>query len=268
MYYSTLQIFYLIKRSWICIFVGPIAQLVRATNCELDRDVSPQAYTLQKGQSVARGFKPHRPYSFWIEFLILHQNIWYYDYFHIYLYMNYNDYNTQKLRGLKRKLELIKSRGGKCELCGYDRNIAVLEFHHINPDEKEFQLDMRHLSNTSLERLKEEADKSQLLCANCHREVHNPHLGMDEVEDLVNTEAKDKTSFENMTGSVCPVCGKRFPKSKGKIYCSKECRDADKHYPSLEEVNEQYEILKNWEKVAQHFGLTRRVIQGIRKKHS
>lgn len=34
-----------------------------------------------------------------------------------------------------------------------------------------------------------------------HREVHNPHLGMDEVEDLVNTEAKDKTSFENMTGS-------------------------------------------------------------------
>jgi hypothetical protein len=93
--------------------------------------------------------------------------------------MNYNDYNTQKLRGLKRKLELIKSRGGKCELCGYDRNIAVLEFHHINPDEKEFQLDMRHLSNTSLERLKEEADKCQLLCANSHREVHNPHLGMD-----------------------------------------------------------------------------------------
>lgn len=33
-------------------------------------------------------------------------------------------------------------------------------------------------------------------------------------------------------------------------------------------VNEQYEILKNWEKVAQHFGLTRRVIQGIRKKDS
>nr|DAJ95294.1 MAG TPA: GROUP II INTRON-ENCODED PROTEIN LTRA/RNA, GROUP II INTRONS, RIBONUCLEOPROTEIN.8A [Caudoviricetes sp.] len=66
------------------------------------------------------------------------------------------NYNTQKLRGLKRKLELIKSRGGKCELCSYDRNIAVLEFHHINPDEKEFQLDMRHLSNTSLERLKED----------------------------------------------------------------------------------------------------------------
>ena len=182
--------------------------------------------------------------------------------------MNYNNYNAQKLRGLKRKLELVKFRGGKCELCGYIKNIAVLEFHHINPDEKEFQLDMRHLSNTSLEKLKEEVDKCQLLCANCHRETHNPYLGMDEVEDLVNNEAKDKTSFENMSGSICPVCGKRFPKSKGKIYCSKECREADKHYPSIEEVNEQYKILKSWEKVAQHFGLTRKIIQGIRKRNS
>lgn len=37
---------------------------------------------------------------------------------------------------------------------------------------------------------------------------------------------------------------------------------------SVEDMNEQYEILKNWEKVAQHFGLTRRIIQGIRKKDS
>ena len=57
MYYSTLQIFYLIKRSWICIFVGPIAQLVRATNCELDRDVSPQAYTLQKQYEILKNWE-------------------------------------------------------------------------------------------------------------------------------------------------------------------------------------------------------------------
>lgn len=90
-----------------------------------------------------------------------------------------------ELRGLKRKLELIESRGGKCEVCGYDKNIAALEFHHINPDEKEFQLDMRHLSNTSLERLQ------------------------NEVNSLVQVEARDKVSFNNPTGSVCPVCGKR-----------------------------------------------------------
>lgn len=182
--------------------------------------------------------------------------------------MNCNDYKSQKLKGLKRKLELIESRGGKCEICGYNKNIATLEFHHINPDEKEFQLDMRHLSNTSLEKLQSEVSKCQLLCANCHREVHNPELEVKEVYNLVQVEAKDKVSFNNPTGSVCPVCGKRFPKSNGKIYCSKECREVDKHYPSLKEVNRQYEILGSWEKVAQYFGLTRRIIQGIRKKNS
>lgn len=129
-------------------------------------------------------------------------------------------------------MELIESRGGKCEVCGYDKNIAALEFHHINPDEKEFQLDMRHLSNTS----------------------------------LVQVEARDKVSFNNPTGSVCPVCGKRFPKSKGKIYCSKECREKDKNYPSKQEVLEQYELLKTWDKVAEYFGLTRRIIQRIRNQ--
>lgn len=99
-------------------------------------------------------------------------------------------------RSLKRKLELVKSRGG--ELCGYDRNIAVLEFHHINPDEKEFQLDMRHLSNTSLERLKEEADKCQLLCANCHREVHNPHLGESCAAFWINSQSYSRNKKERL----------------------------------------------------------------------
>lgn len=125
---------------------------------------------------------------------------------------------------------------------------------------------MRAFSNTNLDTLKEELDKCDLLCANCHREEHNPGLIIDNISSEL--EGCNKSSFNNECGSICPVCGKRFPKSKGKIYCSKECREIDKHYPSLEEVEEQYEILKSWEKVAQHFGLTRRIIQGIRKRNS
>lgn len=125
---------------------------------------------------------------------------------------------------------------------------------------------MRAFSNTNLDTLKEELDKCDLLCANCHREEHNPDLTINNVSSKI--EKCTKTSFSKESGSICPVCSKRFPKSKGKIYCSKECREADKQYPSLEEVNEQYKILKNWEKVAQHFGLTRKIIQGIRKRNS
>ncbi len=51
---------------------------------------------------------------------------------------NPNNYENQKLRGLKRKYEYVIKRGGKCEHCGYDKNLAVLEFHHRNPEDKEF----------------------------------------------------------------------------------------------------------------------------------
>ena len=130
--------------------------------------------------------------------------------------MNPNTYENQKLRGLKRKLELIQSRGGKCEMCGYNRNIAALDFHHINPDEKEFQLDIRHISNTTLDKLQKEVNKCKILCANCHREIHNPNLSFDKVGILIEEKAQNKESFNNQSGQVCPVCGKRFPKVKGK----------------------------------------------------
>lgn len=157
--------------------------------------------------------------------------------------MNPNNYQQQKLRGLKRKYEIIQMRGGKCERCGYNKNLAALEFHHRDPNTKKFQIDIRTLSNTNLDLLEEELDKCDLLCANCHREIHNPDLFTDKI--ILKLEECNKTSFNNRSGSVCPVCGKRFPKSKGKIYCSKECREKDKHYPSLEEVQKQYEILKS-----------------------
>ena len=41
-------------------------------------------------------------------------------------------------------------RGGKCEHCGYNANLSALEFHHKNPEEKEFQVDIRAFSNYSL----------------------------------------------------------------------------------------------------------------------
>lgn len=182
---------------------------------------------------------------------------------------NPNNYENQKLRGLKRKYEYILKRGGKCECCGYNKNLAALEFHHINPEDKEFQIDLRTFSNHSLDKLEPELEKCKLLCANCHRELHNSNLQMENIPNIIK-EAEDKKSFSNREkyGSVCPVCGKRFPKSTGKIYCSKECRFKDKGYPSIEEVNNQYELLGTWEKVANYFGLTRKIIQGIRKRNS
>ena len=87
-----------------------------------------------------------------------------------------NTYEYQKLRGLKRKLYLIDLRGSCCEKCGYNKNLSALEFHHKEPGKKESQLDMRRLSNSSMKWILKEFDKCKILCANCHREEHNPKL--------------------------------------------------------------------------------------------
>ena len=182
---------------------------------------------------------------------------------------NPNNYENQKLRGLKCKYEYIMKRGGKCECCGYDKNLSALEFHHLNPEEKEFQIDVRMFSNHNLEKLEVELDKCELLCSNCHKERHHPTLTMDNVSQLIKN-AEDKKSFSNQEKykTECPICGKKFPKVTGKIYCSEECKWKAKNYPSIEEINDQYKILKSWEKVANYFNLTRKVILGIRKRNS
>ena len=86
-------------------------------------------------------------------------------------------YSSQKKRGLARKIELVKSLGGHCSICGYDRNLAVLTFHHAELG-KEFKLDMRSLSNRTYSKVLIEVKKCILLCQNCHAELHNPELDL------------------------------------------------------------------------------------------
>lgn len=70
----------------------------------------------------------------------------------------------------KRKADSVAYKGGKCEICGYDKCQDALEFHHID-DTKSFNIGI-HGYRMTFEELKKELDKCQLLCANCHREVH------------------------------------------------------------------------------------------------
>ena len=90
----------------------------------------------------------------------------------------FQSYQAQQRRGRERKLKLIGLNGGKCKRCSYSLNYAALEFHHIKPNTKEFQLDLRSLSNRTWEAVLKEAKKCVLLCSNCHAEEHNPACKM------------------------------------------------------------------------------------------
>ncbi len=77
--------------------------------------------------------------------------------------------NTAK-RWKSSKLKVVEYKGGKCCKCGYNKCIDALEFHHVDPNEKD-----KSFSNIKLkkwETIKQELDKCILVCANCHREIH------------------------------------------------------------------------------------------------
>jgi hypothetical protein len=71
-----------------------------------------------------------------------------------------------RIRIKKKVVELL---GGKCTYCGYDKCIQALQCHHINPKEKNFTISG---STKSWEEIKREALKCELVCANCHIEIH------------------------------------------------------------------------------------------------
>lgn len=119
-----------------------------------------------------------------------------------------NTYEYQKLRGLKRKLHLIDLRGSCCEKCGYNKNLASFDFHHKDPTEKESELDMRTLSNSTMKWILEEFEKCTVLCANCHREVHNPDLDVTMARSLIKTLNENITLAKvNMGPPKCKDCG-------------------------------------------------------------
>lgn len=57
-------------------------------------------------------------------------------------------------------------------LCGYDRCVAALHFHHLDRAGKRFALSQQGLSR-SMADARDEAAKCALLCANCHAEVES-----------------------------------------------------------------------------------------------
>lgn len=74
-------------------------------------------------------------------------------------------------RSIENKLAAVEYMGGCCIRCGYKTYYGALEFHHRDPNVKDFTF-----NNLRLRRWRsiiKELDKCDCLCANCHREVHH-----------------------------------------------------------------------------------------------
>lgn len=88
------------------------------------------------------------------------------------------NYNDERIRLQKRKdsqwekiekfLHEVKT---KCSRCGENR-FAALDFHHKDPSTKEIAIAEAFNRSWSLERVKEEVNKCEVICSNCHRVEH------------------------------------------------------------------------------------------------
>jgi len=76
----------------------------------------------------------------------------------------------------RMKIKAIAYKGGKCIICGYSKCIRSLQFHHKNASDKEFGIGGK---SYSWDKLKIELDKCDLVCANCHGEIHDIGIGFE-----------------------------------------------------------------------------------------
>lgn len=82
----------------------------------------------------------------------------------------WNEITKNNLKRIKQMM--VDDNGGKCSICGYSKCLKALEFHHLDPSQKEISLTSKHVKSYS-EKVKRELKKCILLCANCHRELHD-----------------------------------------------------------------------------------------------
>jgi transposase len=80
--------------------------------------------------------------------------------------------NVQAVTERRRRVKeiLVAEAGGRCVTCGFDAYVGALQFHHLDPATKAFEVSRQGITR-SLQRLRSEAQKCVLLCANCHAMV-------------------------------------------------------------------------------------------------
>lgn len=83
--------------------------------------------------------------------------------------------NSENVKNWRKnsKIRMVESMGGCCQICGYNKSLNALEFHHIDPNEKEMGLGGVRGNIVKWEKIASELRKCILLCSNCHREIHD-----------------------------------------------------------------------------------------------
>jgi hypothetical protein len=147
------------------------------------------------------------------------------------------------------KTRMVLSFGGICGICGYDKCQSALEFHHIDPKKKDF--DFRSICR-SWDKIVDELQKCIMVCANCHREIHENIIKIP--DNVIRFDKKYIDYKPKKIFNECPICGK--PKSISLLTCSRECAgkkrskiDWDKY-----DLKQLYDEMGSFRKISLYIG--------------
>lgn len=126
------------------------------------------------------------------------------------------------MRRVILKLRAIKYKGGSCQMCGYSKCSDAFDFHHLNPENKDFSISQNG-KTLGWNKIKKELDKCILLCANCHRETHSKRVNDNELLDKYE-QFVDSIKKKNMNCCICNANYLASPfEAKTRKYCSSNC---------------------------------------------
>ena len=156
----------------------------------------------------------------------------------------------------KLKLMAIEYKGGKCEICGYNKCPDAMEFHHINSNEKDFGISQNGCTR-SFDNMKKELDKCILVCSNCHREIHY------NLRDKKTEEIKEEIYKEKIKTPI-----EKQIKIKKNTHKKKEKNIVNKkNNPSKEEIIGLLSEAKNFRKAGKIYGVSDNAVRKWCKKY-
>lgn len=152
---------------------------------------------------------------------------------------------------VRTKLKLIEYKGGKCKVCGYDKPIpSAYNFHHRDPLKKDFTISGK---SWSFERLKQEVEKCDLVCANCHAEIHHT-LSNNKRQARIEQNKKNW-----LTEKKCKLCHINFkPKKHNQQFCSTECSNINRRKVKRPDKDDLQIKMQNlsWCEIARQYGVS------------
>jgi hypothetical protein len=119
------------------------------------------------------------------------------------------------------KQRMVDSMGGCCVICGYNRCLRALDFHHLDPSEKDFGFGSARGNPASWSKLVNELRKCVCVCRNCHAELHDGMIKIPKGVTRFNEEYVDYKKVQEGYDTFCPICNE--PKPPNQKFCSRKC---------------------------------------------